>query len=98
MSKNGSELFEVNNLPLNELKRHHGANKDHRKEIEMKQLKACPFCGEYPELELRGGYYRIVCKNPLCPSRLTASIKANDIIAAWNTRLKPKKKAEGSEE
>lgn len=57
----------------------------------MKQIKACPFCGEYPVLELRNGYYRIECKNQLCPSRLTASIKANDIIAAWNTRLKPKK-------
>lgn len=92
MPQNGSELFKVNNLPLNELKRHHGADKAHRKEIGMKQPKACPFCGEYPELELRGGYYRIECKNPLCPSRLTASIKANDIIAAWNTRLKPKKR------
>lgn len=57
----------------------------------MKKIKACPFCGEYPELELNGGYYRIECKNRNCPSRLVASIKPNDIITAWNTRLKPKK-------
>lgn len=57
----------------------------------MNKIKACPFCGEYPKLELRGGYYRIECKNPLCPSKLTASLKEKDIISSWNTRLKPKK-------
>lgn len=59
----------------------------------MKQLKACPFCGEYPKLTLdMCGYYRVECKNQLCPSRLTASINERDIIEAWNTRLKPKKR------
>ena len=56
-----------------------------------RMIKACPFCGEYPELELKGGYYRVECRNRLCPSRLTASCKEKDIVDAWNTRLKPKK-------
>lgn len=63
----------------------------------MKQPKACPFCGEYPELELRGGYYYIECKNPRCSSRLKASLLAKNVIDAWNTRMKPKKRAEGSD-
>ena len=57
----------------------------------MSKIKSCPFCGEYPKLELKGGYYRIECKNQLCPSKLTASLKEKDIISAWNTRLKPRK-------
>lgn len=57
----------------------------------MRKIKACPFCGEYPELTLNGGYWRIECKNRECPSRLVASISQKDIITAWNTRLKPKK-------
>ena len=57
----------------------------------MKRIKACPFCGVYPEIKLKGGYYWIECNNPKCPSKLKASIKANDIITAWNTRLRPQK-------
>ena len=55
------------------------------------KLKPCPFCGEAPRLYLHYGYYRIECQNGECPSRLTASANQKDIIAAWNTRLKPKK-------
>lgn len=57
----------------------------------MARIKACPFCGEYPHVELVKGYYRIECKNVDCPSRLIASLVEKDIISAWNTRLKPKK-------
>ena len=57
----------------------------------MRKIKACPFCGEYPQIELKNGYYRIECKNRECPSRLVASINEKDIVSAWNTRLKPKK-------
>lgn len=55
-----------------------------------RRLKACPFCGEYPELTLRGGYYRVECRNNICPARLTASIDQRQIVEAWNTRIKPK--------
>ena len=58
----------------------------------MKKIKACPFCGEYPELKLKSdGYYWIVCRNHNCPSKLVASADPKIVISAWNTRLKPKK-------
>lgn len=62
------------------------------------KLKPCPFCGETPLLYLHMGYYRVECQNKECPSRLTASANKNDIVNAWNTRLKPKKADEPCEE
>ena len=61
------------------------------------RIKACPFCGEYPELKLKSGYWWIICKNSECPSRLNASVNKKDIIDAWNTRLKPKKRESENE-
>lgn len=59
--------------------------------MEQPKLKPCPFCGETPLLILHMGYYSVECKNMVCPSRLTASINKNDIVDAWNTRLKPRR-------
>lgn len=62
--------------------------------MEQPKLKPCPFCGEAPVLTLHMGYYRVECRNQVCPSRLTASANKKDIVAAWNTRLRPKKRPE----
>lgn len=65
--------------------------KQARAKVGQKKLKACPFCGEYPELRLcRDGYYRIECRSLYCATRLTASILPEDIIDVWNTRMKSK--------
>lgn len=55
------------------------------------KLKPCPFCGTGPFITLTDGYYRVVCPNQDCPSRLKASLNKRDIVTAWNTRLKPKR-------
>lgn len=62
--------------------------------MEQPKLKPCPFCGEAPVLTLHMGYYRVECRNQFCPSRLTASANKKDIVEAWNTRLRPKKRPE----
>lgn len=56
-----------------------------------KKLKPCPFCGNTPTLILSGGYYQVVCTYEDCPGHLKGSLNQRDVIAAWNTRLKPKK-------
>lgn len=57
----------------------------------MKQLKSCPFCGDYPELVNRSGfdygYYENYVK---CGCGVRGSVEANeeDAVNSWNTRLK----------
>lgn len=57
----------------------------------MSQLLPCPFCGDFPAINIRqsgAGYWLVDCKNPRCVVIVETRAKEREVaLQQWNTRV-----------